>query len=127
MAVARRKKNIRRSFFAWFQMVRKYSRVKEYIIHKLCIQKMTAKLVVFREIKSHAVAIKKEHADWRISIGFCAANLLSYHLGVWKQKAQRAAKNRSNFFEVNRMIESRVKRSSLTQWIFERTRLQKIK
>lgn len=47
--MTRRAKTLKKSsFFGWCKIIQKYLKVKEFIIHKMCVKKMTAKLQVFR-------------------------------------------------------------------------------
>lgn len=76
----KKKDSVVKIFQGWRKIVERYLRVKEYIIHKVCLQKMTAKHRVFKGLKQHTLAIKDEHKKWVIAVGFWAARLLGSSL-----------------------------------------------
>lgn len=89
-----------KAFVGWKKKTSEYKNVKNFIINKLCVQKMTSKVKIFSALKHNWRASKEADHKWKLALGHRAISLLKNGLKSWHLKAHTAKKVRTNFVKI---------------------------
>lgn len=98
-----------KAFVGWKKKTTIYRNVKEFIIHRLCLQKMRSKVTVFSVLKHHWKIKKQESKNWKMALGQRAIFLLKGSLQTWHKNASRLRTMKRNFVKISLKNQKSVK------------------